>query len=30
MNEGILTGPPVAPEIAARSGDTLVELLDRA
>src|SRR5450759_1849508 len=30
MSEGILTGPPVAPEIAARSGDTLVELLDRA
>jgi long-chain acyl-CoA synthetase len=30
MNEGILTGPPVATIIATRSGETLVELLDRA
>jgi acyl-CoA synthetase (AMP-forming)/AMP-acid ligase II len=30
MGEGILTGPPVAANIAARSGETLVELLDLA
>jgi len=30
MREGILTGPPVAADIATRSGETLVELLDLA
>ena len=30
MREGILTGPPVAADVAARSGETLVELLDLA
>jgi long-chain acyl-CoA synthetase len=30
MREGILTGPPVAANIARRSGETLVELLDLA
>jgi long-chain acyl-CoA synthetase len=30
MREGILTGPPVTATIATRSGETLVELLDRA
>jgi long-chain acyl-CoA synthetase len=30
MQEGILTGPPVAADIATRSGETLVELLDLA
>jgi long-chain acyl-CoA synthetase len=30
MREGILTGPPVATDIAKRSGETLVELLDLA
>ncbi len=30
MGEGILTGPPITALIATRSGETLVELLDRA
>ncbi len=30
MREGICTGPPVAADVAARSGETLVELLDLA
>jgi long-chain acyl-CoA synthetase len=30
MREDTLTGPPIAPDIAARSGETLVELLDLA
>jgi long-chain acyl-CoA synthetase len=30
MREGVLTGPPVAANIATRSGETLVELLDLA
>jgi long-chain acyl-CoA synthetase len=30
MREGILTGPPVAADMATRSGETLVDLLDLA
>ncbi len=30
MEEGILSGPPIAPSVVAQSGETLVELLDLA